>query len=354
MGRLIKSGLDKQYNPGFRLALLATVIAATVVTLGVFTRLVDAGLGCPDWPGCYGHLLWPTETHEIVRAEQRFPDFRVESDKTWPEMVHRYFASALGLIILWLAILAWRHRDTRKFPFRLPLLLLFLVVWQGLFGMWTVTLKLWPQVVTLHLFGGISIFALCWLLTLRLRDDCWVLAETSLIKLNKYRSWLVAGVVILFAQIILGGWLSANYAAFACSDFPRCQGQWLPQMELAGGFNILQGLGPNYLGGLLESDARVAIHFVHRVGALVTFIYLSGFCLSLFVVGDRRVGRMAVIIFSILLAQIGLGISNVLWAVPLPVAVLHNAVAALLMLSLVTLAVKIWTATVPLEENYHG
>ena len=346
-----RRSLEKGTKLAYRLAILATLVAATVVVLGAFTRLVDAGLGCPDWPGCYGHLSWPNEAHEIIRAEQRFPGSVVEPDKTWPEMVHRYFATTLGLIIVCLAGLAWRHRDTRTFPFRLPLLLLFLVVWQGLFGMWTVTLKLWPQVVTTHLLGGISIFSLIWLLALRLRDESWVLTGFAWHKLIKYKPWLVGGVVVLFAQIALGGWLSSNYAAFACSDFPRCQNQWLPPMEIAGGFDILQSVGPNYLGGLMSSEARVAIHFVHRVGALVTFLYITGFCLALLFVADHRVRRMAMIIFGVLLVQIGLGISNVLFAIPLPVAVLHNAGAALLMLTLVTLAVKIWTATRPLEDT---
>lgn len=345
-----KNTLEKRLSRAYRLALLATVLAATVVVLGAFTRLVDAGLGCPDWPGCYGHLMWPDEAHEIARAEERFVDAIVEPGKTWPEMVHRYFASSLGLVLVCLAFLAWRHRDTKRFPFRLPLLLLFLVVWQGLFGMWTVTLKLWPQVVTLHLLGGMSIFSLIWLLALRLRDQPWVLTATSWHKLNSFKPWLIAGVVIVFTQIALGGWLSSNYAAFACSDFPRCQGQWLPAMALSEGFNLLQSIGPNYLGGLMTSEARVAIHWAHRVGALVTFLYLSGFCLALFFVGDRRVSRMAIIIFGALLVQVGLGVSNVLLAIPLSVAVLHNAGAALLMLSLVTLGVKIWIATKPVED----
>ncbi|RLA40655.1 MAG: heme A synthase, partial [Gammaproteobacteria bacterium] len=266
--------VEKRFGLAYRLALLATIVAATVVVLGAFTRLVDAGLGCPDWPGCYGHLMWPNEAHEIARANERFPDASVEVDKTWPEMVHRYFASTLGLIILCLAILAWRYRETGNFPFRLPLLLLFLVVWQGMFGMWTVTLKLWPQVVTMHLLGGVSIFSLLWLLTMRLANVCWVLTDSSWQKLKKYRAWLVGAVVIVFIQIALGGWVSSNYAAFACADFPRCGGQWLPQMELAAGFDILQSVGPNYLGGLMTSDARVAIHFMHRIGALITCFYL--------------------------------------------------------------------------------
>lgn len=347
MRNTYRETLERRTRLAYRLALLGTLIAAIVVGLGAFTRLVDAGLGCPDWPGCYGHLLWPNETHEIVRAEERFPDSKVEHEKTWPEMVHRYFASSLGLIVVGLAVLAWLCRDSRRFPFRLPLLLLFLVVWQGLFGMWTVTLKLWPQVVTAHLLGGMSVFALTWLLALRLGNNRWVLPQATWQRLFRLRYWLVVGVVILFVQIGLGGWLSSNYAAFACPDFPRCQTHWWPPMDVAEGFNIFQQIGPNYLGGLMTNEARVAIHFTHRLGALLTFIYLSGLCLALFYIGEPRVTRVTAVIFALLLVQVGLGIGNVLFAVPLPLAVLHNAGAALLLLSLVTIGVRIWTATKP-------
>lgn len=339
--------MERRTRLARRLALLGTFLAAIVVGLGAFTRLVDAGLGCPDWPGCYGHLLWPNELHEITKAEQRFPDSKVEQDKTWPEMVHRYFASSLGLIIVGLAVLAWKCRDSRRFPFRLPLLLLFLVVWQGLFGMWTVTLKLWPQVVTLHLLGGMSVFALIWLLALRLGHHGWVLPETIWRRLYRLRYGLVAGVVIVFIQIGLGGWLSSNYAAFACPDFPRCQGDWWPPMAVAEGFNIFQHIGPNYLGGLMTNEARVAIHFIHRLGALLTFVYLSGLCVALVYVGEPRVTRLAVVIFALLLVQLSLGVGNVLFSIPLPLAVLHNAGAALLLLGLVTVGARIWMAKKP-------
>ncbi len=342
---------EQQLKLAYRLALLATVVAAVVVMLGAYTRLADAGLGCPDWPGCYGHFLWPNEAHEIASAEQRFPDTKVEVAKTWPEMVHRYFASFLGLLLVGLAILAWRNREGRDFPFRLPVFLLFLVIWQGLFGMWTVTLKLWPQVVTIHLLGGMSIFSLVWLLTLRLQNRRWILTNASWRKLKKRRPWLIVGVVIVFIQIALGGWVSSNYAAFACSGFPRCNAEWLPHMDFAAGFNVLQNVGPNYLGGLLASEARTAIHMVHRIGALVTFTYLVGFCIALFGVGECSVNRLAKIILMALLVQVGLGVSSVIFAVPLPLAVLHNAGAALLMLSLVTAGVKMWTADKPLDEG---
>ena len=324
------------------LAGAAVVLALIVVSLGAFSRLVDAGLGCPDWPGCYGHLLWPNDAEELARAAQAFPHAPVEHDKTWPEMVHRYFASVLGLLIAGLAFIAWRRRGVDGFPFRLPLLLLFIVVWQAIFGMWTVTLKLWPQVVTAHLLGGVATFSLSWVLFLRLRREPWRLTSGCRRRLAAFQPWLVVAIILVVLQIALGGWLSSNYAAFACSDFPQCQQQWWPSMDLAAGFNLFQTVGPNYLGGLLTNEARIAIHVVHRVGALAVFAYLSLFCLALFRVDDVRIKRLAALIFAALLVQVALGISNVLWAIPLPVAVLHNVGAAVLLLTLATLGVQMW------------
>ncbi|MBQ0719591.1 MAG: COX15/CtaA family protein [Gammaproteobacteria bacterium] len=338
-------------RPGYRIALLATCLAAVVVMLGAFTRLSDAGLGCPDWPGCYGHLTWPTEAGDVARADALFPETPVDTDKTWPEMVHRYFASTLGLFIVALSVIAWRHREARNYPFRLPLFLLFLVVWQGMFGMWTVTLKLWPQVVTVHLLGGISTLSLLWLFTLRLKNQRWTTNNASWGQLQRLRPALIAGVVIVFIQVALGGWISSNYAAMACGDFPTCHGEWWPAMDLAQGFNLTQGIGPNYLGGLMDNEARVAIHMIHRVGALVTSLYLLGFCAMLFRVEASGARRMALAILVVLAVQVALGITNVLLVIPLSVAVLHNAGGALLLLSLVTLGTKIWMAEKPIEQD---
>ncbi|PCJ34696.1 MAG: cytochrome B [Cellvibrionales bacterium] len=338
-------------RPGYHLALFATCLAAVVVMLGAFTRLSDAGLGCPDWPGCYGHLMWPTEAEEVARADALYPDMPVDTDKTWPEMVHRYFASSLGLFIIALSVIAWRHREARNYPFRLPLFLLFLVVWQGMFGMWTVTLKLWPQVVTVHLLGGISTLSLLWLFTLRLKNQRWQIDSTSWGQLQGLRPALIAAVVIVFLQIALGGWISSNYAAVACVDFPTCRGEWWPAMDLAQGFNVTQGIGPNYLGGLMNSEARVAIHMMHRLGAVITSVYLLVFSVLLFKVAHRGVRRMAVAILAVLAAQVALGITNVLLVIPLPVAVLHNAGGALLLVSLVTLGTKMWMAEKPVEQD---
>ena len=330
-------------KPGFRLALVATGLAVGVVALGAFTRLKDAGLGCPDWPGCYGHLLWPNADHEIAAAEQRFPDAPVATDKTWPEMVHRYFAGTLGLTILALAVVGWRRRRDPEYPVRLPLLLVFLVVWQALFGMWTVTLKLWPQVVTLHLLGGVGVLNLLWLLTLLLGNRSWHLGGRPARRLRALKPWVVLAIVVVTGQIALGGWLSSNYAALACADLPTCHGQWWPAMAFTQGFNLFQEVGPNYLGGLLESEARTAIHVAHRLGAVLVALVLLGLCAALLAVPWQGARRLALALGAVLALQIGLGIGNVLFALPLPVAVAHNLGAALVLLVLVTLATRVWT-----------
>lgn len=336
-------------KPGFNLTLIAFCFAMIVVVLGAFTRLSDAGLGCPDWPGCYGHLLWPIQEHNVARANEAWPDMPVDHAKTWPEMVHRYFAGILGVLIVLLAAKAWKMREEPTYPFRLPVFLLFLVVWQALFGMWTVTLKLWPQIVTLHLLGGMSILSLLWLLLLRLDNQSWQLPTTLYEKTRRLRPWVLLGIIIVVCQIMLGGWTSSNYAAYACHDFPTCHGEWWPAMDVARGFDIFQTIGPNYLGGQLESDARVAIHFSHRLGAIVVAVYLLALSLRLYSLGHRGLKTMASVVLAALVLQIGLGISNVLLQIPLSVAVLHNAGGGLLLLTLITLACRLWMAQG--EEN---
>lgn len=336
----------RKRKPGATLALAAVGLAVVVVLLGAFTRLVDAGLGCPDWPGCYGHFLWPNEAHEIEKAEQLFPHSPVESDKAWPEMVHRYFAGTLAVLIGLLGFLGWKNSQDDEYPFRLPLFMVFIVVWQAMFGMWTVTLKLWPQIVTVHLMGGMTTLALCWLLALRLDNRRWQLQASHWVRLQKFRPWIVGGVCVVFFQIMLGGWTSSNYAAFACPDFPTCHSQWIPPMDIKSGFDVFQSIGPNYLGGLLENEARVAIHFMHRLGAVVTTLYLCGLCLALLTVDDIRVKKVAGMLFAALLLQLALGVSNVLFQIPLPVAVAHNGGGALLLLVMVFLAARVWMAEI--------
>ncbi|MCD9461053.1 COX15/CtaA family protein [Marinibactrum halimedae] len=327
------------YRPGCHLVNIALVLAFFVITLGAFTRLVDAGLGCPDWPGCYGHLSWPNSSEEIHLAERLFPEFPVDTQKTWPEMVHRYFAGILGLLIAWIAIVAIRQRK-KNYPLKLPMALLILVVVQALFGMWTVTLKLWPQIVTAHLLGGFSTLALLWLLRLRLKKNfsnsgtkvMVRLTESKIIRWKWARNIVAISCIVVIGQIALGGWTSSNYAAMACPDFPTCHQQWIPQTNFSEGFNVAQTIGPNYLGGLLDGPARTAIHLSHRIGALfVMFFILAG----VFILWSLH-QRLALYLLFALVLQIGLGICNVMLSLPLLIAVAHNLGGALLFLTVIT------------------
>lgn len=328
----------------YKIALFGTVLAVVVIMLGAFTRLADAGLGCPDWPGCYGHLAWPTTSAEISVAEQAFPDAPVELDKTWPEMVHRYFASSLGLVAIALLIGAIRNRRQGQ-PFKLPIVLLVVIILQGMFGMWTVTLKLWPQVVTGHLLGGFITITLFWLLTMRLSGKDWLKAPE---RLRSLRSFAVIGLLLVFVQIALGGWTTSNYAAVACPDLPQCQGAWLPEMDFKEGFNLTQGIGPNYLGGQLDNDARVAIHFSHRVGAIVVFFAILMLARALYqrARGYRQAQKLAGFILIVLLVQLALGLSNVFFHFPVAIAVAHNAGGALLLATMATLVYRLYAIKV--------
>ncbi len=338
-------------KPTYRLALLSTVFAFAVIMLGAFTRLADAGLGCPDWPGCYGHLSWPDTAAEVSTAEALFPETPVEHDKTWPEMVHRYLATTLGLLAIALLIGAWRYRSAVQ-PLKLPLLLLGIVILQGMFGMWTVTLKLWPQVVTAHLLGGFTTACLFGLLALRLRNVNWRGDSATVNTLRRFKPLVLLCIVVVFLQITLGGWTTSNYAAVACPDFPTCQNEWLPAMDFANGFNALQAIGPNYLGGTLDNAARVAIHFSHRIGAIVTTLVLCAVLITLLRRSRFAPARnMAVFILAVLAVQIALGIGNVVLHFPIAVAVAHNAVGALLLLSLVALAYHLYTLEEVSEVN---
>jgi len=330
-------------KPSFRLALIATCFALCVIALGAFTRLVDAGLGCPDWPGCYGHLLWPNEASEITAANKAFPHAPVETDKTWPEMVHRYLATSLGLFCIALVVVALRHRGPGQ-PLKLPLFLLAFVILQGMFGMWTVTLKLWPQVVTAHLLGGFTTFSLLWLLTLRLNNQHLQVASDSYAALQSLRPLAMSGLLIVIVQIALGGWTAANYAAVACPDLPTCQARWWPAMDFASGFNLMQGIGPNYLGGVLDNEARVAIHMSHRIGAIFTLLYVGWLSLRLLRFPVEKLQGLGRIIAAVLCLQFGLGLGNIFFQFPLVVTVSHNAVGALLLLALVTLNYRLITA----------
>ena len=321
-----------------RLALVATLVALVVIVMGAWVRLSHAGLGCPDWPGCYGHLTVGEAVENADRANAAFPERPLEPEKALKEMIHRYAASGLGLLILAMAILAWVNRRDPAQPMRLPGLLVALVVFQGLLGMWTVTLLVKPAVVTAHLVGGLTTMALCWWLALRVDRTTRPPGERGL------RRLAVLGLAVLAVQIMLGGWVSTNYSALACPDFPTCQKSFWPEMDFKDAFVLWRGLGIDYEGGVLDHPARVAIHFVHRLGAVVTALVLGFLAWRAIRTGQSRAVRTAgAVLAALLVVQWTLGPVMVLKALPLELATAHNGVAALLVLAMVALLRFLWT-----------
>ena len=314
------------------LILAALILTFGVVSLGAYVRLSDAGLGCPDWPGCYGKIT-PHHAAEFINAElAERPGGPVSHAKAWKEMIHRYAAGILGVLVLGIAALAWRRRHQVSGGPALPTLLLGLVVFQALLGMWTVTQLLKPLVVTAHLLGGMATLSL--LLWLRLRERGEV-KHAYFARADHLRLGAVLGLMLVVIQIALGGWVSSNYAALACTDFPLCQGVWMPAMDFEHSFTLHRELGETAAGDWLPGTALTAIHWVHRVMALVVTLYLGWLVLRLL----RTPGYVIIglVIGGVLALQVALGISNVLLSLPLPVAVAHNAGAALLLASLVWL-----------------
>jgi cytochrome c oxidase assembly protein subunit 15 len=313
---------------------LAALLALAVIMFGAYVRLSDAGLGCPDWPGCYGRLGAPSHEEAIAEANAAYPHRPVEPAKAWKEMVHRYLASALGLVIVLLAAIAWRNRG--RLPVGLPSLLVVLVVFQGLLGMWTVTLLVKPAIVTAHLAGGLATLALLWWLALRQGE---LFAGIVSRRMSGLRPFVWGGVILVCVQILLGGWTSTNYAAVACTEFPTCYGGlWWPPTDFGEAFVIWRGLGVNYEFGVLESAARTAIHLTHRLGALLVLVYVGTLAMAVVRRADTGLQRLlGVSVGAALLLQVALGIANVIWHLPLPVAVAHSGGAALLLLTLVTL-----------------
>ena len=230
------------------IAFLGVFLAFGVVSLGAWTRLVDAGLGYPDWPGCYGFAIFPMSEAEIAQANELYPERKFELEKAVPEVVHRYFAGFLGLLIIGLFGLSLYLKPFNSLVTKLTGALVLLVLAQSTFGYLTVSLKLWPQVVTMHLLGGFATTTLLFLTYMKLKDlDTG--SSNSLMISKRSSNLLNFAFPVLIAQIILGVWLSSNYAAFACPDFPLCQGQILPDTNFQMGFNFMQSIGPDYLGG---------------------------------------------------------------------------------------------------------
>ncbi|HLS83517.1 MAG TPA: COX15/CtaA family protein [Arenimonas sp.] len=372
-----------------RLAWAAVLLALCVVVFGGFVRLSNAGLSCPDWPTCYGQATWPTAEHEVEAANAAF-DRSVETHKAWREQVHRHLAGLLGLAVLALALLAARKRPggiasllaaaslvalsipaymgvpglfaanhtvslglflaaelllllqalrwSNADASRLTTVLFMVIVFQAVLGMWTVIWLVKPVIVMAHLLGGLLTFSLLvWLAWGTTPGSALVLAEA-----RRLRRLLWLGLGLLVLQIALGGWTSANYAALACgTDFPTCLGQWWPQQDYREAFVLWRGIGVDYEGGVLDGPARVAIQMAHRLFALVVFFYLGALALRLL----RTPGMVwwGFVLGVLLLAQVSLGISNILAGLPLWVASAHNAGAALLLFTVVGLLARLRT-----------
>ncbi len=310
--------------------MLTLLLCLGIVVLGAYVRLSDAGLGCPDWPGCYGRLLVPEAS--VAQAHEGHAQRPLEVPKAWKEMVHRYFASGLGLLIIALAAFGWR----RGLPRSLLAGLVAVVCFQGILGMWTVTWQLKPLAVTSHLLGGMTTLGMLLWLNLLLRP-----APSR--GLAALRGFAVASLLVLIGQIFLGGWTSSNYAALACPDFPTCHASWWPEANFSEAFVLWHGLGINYEYGILDSPARTAIHLTHRVGALITAGVLGLLAWRLW--RRRQLRPMGAALGAGLLLQISLGIATVKFGLPLPVAAAHNAGAALLVLILVWINVQAWRET---------
>jgi cytochrome c oxidase assembly protein subunit 15 len=319
-----------------RLIGLAACLALVVVVLGAWVRLTDAGLGCPDWPGCYGSLIVPDDTDPgaVATANETF-ERPLESAKGWHEMIHRYAASTLGFAILLAALLAWRNRRDPAQPVIMPVVLLGVVIFQGLLGMWTVTLLLKPVIVMGHLLGGLTTLGMAtWLLLDHLRRR-----ERPALGERAAYVPAVIGLVLLVGQIALGGWTSSNYAALACPDLPTCNGDWWPQQaDFAEGFVMWRGLGVDYEFGVLEAPARVAIHWAHRIGAVVASLWLGSIgWLAWRRSRNRTISVSGALVLTALAAQVSIGLGVVWFGLPLWLATAHNGVAALLLLATINL-----------------
>ncbi|MGC3872379.1 COX15/CtaA family protein [Halomonas sp. GXIMD04776] len=313
------------------LCLGGVTLTLFVVMLGAWTRLVDAGLGCPDWPGCYGKLVVPDNATALAHS----PHVPLDTGKAWAEMIHRYMAGSLGLLVIALVLLGWRLRRVAGYPWHIGLVLLSAILVQGAFGAFTVTLKLWPQIVTLHLLGGLSIALLFLWLYLRLGQvdgQAW----RGYQRFRPGKLWLLV-VGLLLMQLALGGWTSSNYAGIACQGFPTCNGQWWPAMDWREGFNLTQTIGPNYLYGQLHSEARTTIHVAHRLGALALggALLLLTWCYW----QQRRLRPYLLALLASYGFQVVLGIANVLLWLPLGLALAHTAGAVLLVL---VMALTLW------------
>lgn len=307
-----------------KLVLVTVLLTFSVIMLGSYTRLKDAGLGCPDWPGCYGKLLAPEQ-----------------DSKAWIEMIHRYVAGSLGLLILAITIVTLKIYKLKSKLSLLAIILSGLVLFQALLGMWTVTLGLYPVVVMGHLLGGFAILAISWLLYLHLQTRDKHTKQN--IYLNISASMFF---IMLIVQIALGGWTSANYAALVCADFPTCQGHWWPPLDLHSAFNLSATGIFNSPGVPLENTARVTIQVAHRIGALIVSLLAIVLSYYLFRSKTKTLKQKAWLLIVLLITQLSLGIANVLARLPLTVSLMHSAVAALLLILSITILFELYAESI--------
>lgn len=325
-------------NRLYYLVTATTCIAFIVIILGAYTRLSNAGLGCPDWPGCYGNLIAPTSANSVAEITHMYPHATVHSGKAWTEMLHRYLAGILGLCIFVIVVIRIRQRQKNHHAINLPLVLVALVIFQAMLGMWTVTWQLIPWVVLAHLLGGLMILSCLWWLKLQLLQNSPHYVATND---KTLRPWIGLGILIVLIQIALGGWVSTNYAGLACVGFPLCNGQLLPTLNLSQAFSVHHAIGINYEGGVLSSSGRITIQILHRLGALITMIYLGALILwILFFKRSSKMRSTVMVIFILLVTQLSLGIINVTSLLPLWAGVTHNGIAMLLFIALLTLLYK--------------
>jgi len=323
----------------YRLASLATVLALLVVCFGAYTRLSHSGLGCPDWPGCFGRLSAPQSVSQISLAQLEFPESQVEPQKAQIEMLHRYLAASLGALLFAIAILSYLNRK-QYLPFRLPIALVVLTLFQAILGWWTVSYKLWPVVVVAHLLGGMTLLALISLLRLRLGKAN---RQSIPYGARRFRGWSLLLLAVIMIQIALGGWVSANYAGLACEGFPLCSGHW-PAIDWLRIFSFHGAGNINYQGGVLPLADRAAIQFVHRLGALLTLVLGLGLASRVYLTAkSAHLRQLSVLLVVMLGLQVTLGVLLVVKLLPIDIAVAHNAGAALLLLTVVAFTYRFFT-----------
>ncbi len=316
-----------------KLVFITLFLTFDLILFGAFVRLTDSGLGCPDWPGCYRNLTPIGALAEIRQAAETMPFGPVTLTKAWIEMIHRYIGALLGLLIIGLMYMAWRYRRQLEQSPWLATLLFIGVCVQGAFGAWTVTMKLMPAIVTVHLLGGMTLLAALTWLSARVKPHAPVPVEA-----RRALPFIVLGGALLVMQIALGGWVSTNYAALACMDFPTCNGQLLPEMDFGGGFSVMRALGELPDGEIISQHALIAIHWTHRKFALVVLAYFVG--LGLWLQRYPGLTQPARWLMAVVMLQFATGLATIFLQWPLLIAVIHNGGAAVLVILITTLLVR--------------